>query len=38
MAATKKKEKNAKKCGDSSGHITDLKQSIFSFDIYGINI
>ncbi len=30
-----KKRKKAKKCGPSSGHITNLKQSNFSLDIYG---
>jgi hypothetical protein len=34
MATARKKEKRLK-CGASSGHITNLKQSIFSFDIYG---
>ncbi len=28
-------KKKGKKCGASSRHITNLKQSIFSFDIYG---
>jgi hypothetical protein len=32
---TKKKRKKGSKCGASSGHITNLEQSIFSFDIYG---
>ncbi len=35
MAAARKIDKKAKKCGASSGHITNLEQSIFSFDIYG---
>jgi hypothetical protein len=26
------------KCGASSGHITEIKQSIFSFDIYDYNL
>jgi len=26
-----------KKCGASSGHITNLNQSIYSFNIYGRN-
>jgi hypothetical protein len=30
MATARKKETKAKKCGASSGHITNLKQSIFS--------
>ncbi len=30
--------KKKKKCGASSGHITDLKQSIFAFDIYDYNL
>jgi hypothetical protein len=34
---SKKKEKKAKNCGTRSGHITNLKQSIFSFNIYGCN-
>jgi hypothetical protein len=34
MATARKKEKGLK-FGASSGHITNLKQSIFSFDIYG---
>jgi hypothetical protein len=29
-----KKENKKKKCAASRGHITNLKQSIFSFDIY----
>jgi hypothetical protein len=32
MAPARKKEK---KCGASSGYITNLKQSFFTFDIYG---
>jgi hypothetical protein len=28
-------KKKGEKCGASSGHITNLKQYIFSFDIYG---
>jgi hypothetical protein len=28
-------KKKRKKCGASSWHITNLEQSIFSFDIYG---
>jgi hypothetical protein len=32
MATARKK---GYKCGASSGHIKNLKQSIFSFDIYG---
>jgi len=35
MATARKKEKKGEKCGASSGHITNLKQSIFSFYIYG---
>ncbi len=31
---SKKKKKKGKKCGTSSRHITNLNQSIFSFDIY----
>ncbi len=31
-------KKKGLKCGASSGHITNLKQSIISFDIYGSNI
>jgi hypothetical protein len=34
MAAARKIDKKAKKCGASSGHITNLEQSIFSFDTY----
>jgi hypothetical protein len=37
-AATKKKRKEEAypwKAGASSGHITNLKQSIWTFDIYG---
>ena len=30
-------KKRIRKGGASSGHITNLKQSIFSFDIYGLN-
>jgi hypothetical protein len=30
-----KKEKKEKKCGACSGNMTNLKQSIFSFYIYG---
>jgi hypothetical protein len=33
---SKRKEKN-QKCGASSRRITNLKQSILSFDIYGHN-
>ncbi len=33
LMATEKTEKGLK-CGTSSGHITNLKQSIFNFDIY----
>ncbi len=33
MAAARKKEKRLK-CGASGRHITNLKQSIFSFDKY----
>jgi hypothetical protein len=37
-AATKKEEANSWKAGTSSGHITNLKQSILeTFDIYGYN-
>jgi hypothetical protein len=37
MAAAKIKEKEPIKTGTSSGHITDLKQSIWeTFNIYGI--
>ncbi len=32
---SKIKRKKGSKCGNSSRHITNLKQSIFSFDIYG---
>jgi hypothetical protein len=35
MATARKKEKKAIMGCASSGHITNLKQSIFSFDIYG---
>jgi hypothetical protein len=34
MATARKKEKSLK-CGASSGHMTNIKQSIFCFDIYG---
>ena len=37
MATAKKKEKKRYKCGASIGHITNLKESIFSFDIYVVN-
>ncbi len=33
---SKQKRKKGCKCGAISGHITNLKQSIFSFDIYGL--
>ncbi len=36
-AAKKKKEKPPWKTGTCSGHITNLKQSILTFDIYGID-
>jgi len=35
VSAARKKGKKGYKCGASSGHITNLKQSVFSFDIYG---
>jgi hypothetical protein len=39
MAAAKKEEKKAIMSFASSGHITKLKQSIFSFfDIYGAGL
>jgi hypothetical protein len=39
MAAAKKKENHPILTGASSGHITNLKQSILeTFDIYGENI
>ncbi len=34
MASERKKKKKGWKCGASSGHITNLKKSIFSFNIY----
>jgi hypothetical protein len=34
---SKKKIKKAKKCGARSRQITNLQQSIYSFDIYGRN-
>jgi hypothetical protein len=38
MAAVKKEEKKPIKTGTSSGHITNLKQSILeTFDIYATN-
>jgi len=38
MAASTKKRKEKKKASPSSGHITNLKQSILeTFDIYGTN-
>jgi len=37
VAAAKKRRKKALKCGDSSGHIRNLKQSIFSFNICDFN-
>jgi hypothetical protein len=37
MAAPKRKEKKPIKTGSSSGHITNLKQSILeTFDIYAV--
>jgi len=35
MATSRKKEEKGLKYSSSSGNITNLKQSIFSFDIYG---
>jgi hypothetical protein len=38
MAAAKRKEKKPIKTGNSSRHITSLKQSILeTFDIYGLS-
>jgi hypothetical protein len=34
---SKKRKKTMLKIGTSRGHITNLEQSIFSFDIYGGN-
>jgi hypothetical protein len=33
---SKKKKEKRLKCGASSRHIANLKQSIFSFDIYDV--
>jgi hypothetical protein len=37
MATARKKEKKAKNVALVSGHMTNLKQSIFSFDIYVVD-
>jgi hypothetical protein len=42
VASEKKEKKKAEnvlvRCGASSGHITKLKQSLYSLDIYGSSL